>query len=167
MWVWVWVHVSSMSYCRMMVHYWLSPRVNPPPHPTTLCPFLHSLLVLPSPYIPLPLPGLWLLSSRSPPPSLLPSSLPHSLTAQQKDEDKAPILTRLNCAAGTDAQQTHPIAMRCIACLLHVCVCVCTHPAGLSQMCEGKYKMAAHHFLQARMEHCDIPDVSPTGTPTT
>ena len=33
-------------------------------------------------------------------------------------------------------------------------------------MCEGKYKMAAHHFLQARMEHCDIPDVSPTGTPT-
>ena len=37
--------------------------------------------------------------------------------------------------------------------------------AGLSQMCEGKYKMAAHHFLQARMEHCDLPDVSPQTLP--
>ena len=128
MWVWVWVHMSSKSYCRMMVHYWFSPRVNPPPHPTTLCPFLHSLLVLPSPYIPLPLPGLWLLSSRSPPPSLLPSSLPHPLhnrrmkTRPQSSPDSTVQqvqtlnkLTRLPCAV---AMASLPPAC--------VCVCVCT-----------------------------------------
>jgi COP9 signalosome complex subunit 1 len=48
---------------------------------------------------------------------------------REKPEEKMAVMTRFNCAA------------------------------GLTQMMLGEYKLAAHHFIQAKLEHCDIPDL--------